>query len=107
MEVQDLKVESASVFVTNANQEDAKYRISSNFNTREGQLVRIDNGNVTNIEENETVAYFNKSLENGKSLFVNYYGKAVDNTELQCEINEFIYEYITLGEAKSNKEINE
>lgn len=107
MEVQDLKVESASVFVTNANQENAKYRISSHFNTRKGILTRIDNGNVLNIEENETVARFSKYLEDGKSYSVNYYGKAVDNTELQCEINEFIYEYITLGEAKSNKEINE
>ena len=107
MEQKDLKVESASVFVTNANQEDAKYRISANFATREGQLVRIDNGTVVNIEENETLAFFSKNLENGKSYYVNYMGKAVDNIELQCEINEFIHEYIAIGEAKSYQEVNE
>ena len=107
MEVQDLKVESASVFVTNANQEDAKYRISSHFNTRKGILTRIDNGNVLNIEENETVARFSKDLEDGKSYSVNYYGKAVDSTELQCEINEFIHQYINVAEQKANNETAE
>ena len=66
MEVQDLKVESASVFVTNANQENAKYRISSNFNTREGVLIRIDNGSVVEVESNEVVASFNMVFEYGK-----------------------------------------
>lgn len=104
MEVQDLKVESASVFVTNANQKDAKYRISANFATRNGVLTRIDNGNIVHIEDNEVVAHFSKNLENGKSYQVNYMGKAYDNRELQCEVNDFIHEYIEIGENKAYNE---
>ena len=96
----DLKVESASVFVTNANQQDAKYRISANFATRNGVLTRIDNGNIVHIEDNKVVAYFSKNLENGKSYQVNYMGKAYDDRELQCEVNDFIHEYIEIGENK-------
>ena len=107
MVISDLKVESASVFVTNANQQDAKYRISANFATRNGVLTRIDNGSVVHIEDNEVVAYFSKNLENGKSYKVNYMGKAYDDRELQCEVNDFIHEYIEIGENKAYKETAE
>ena len=100
----DLKVENASVFVTNANQQNSKYRISANFATSNGVLVRIDNGSVTHLESNETIAFFSKNIEYGKSYQVNYTGKAYDDKELQCEINDFIHEYIEVGENKAYNE---
>ena len=107
MEVQDLKVESASVFVTNANQEDAKYRICSNFNTREGVLIRIDNGSVVEVESNEVVASFNMVFEYGMSYNVSWMGKAVDDRALRYEVDELIYQYIEVAGQKANNETAE
>ena len=107
MEVQDLKVESASVFVTNANQKDAKYRLSSNFNTREGVLIRIDNGSVVEVESNEVVASFNMVFEYGKSYSVSWMGKAVDDRALRYEVDELIYQYIEVAGQKANNETAE
>ena len=107
MEVKDLKVESASVFVTNANEVDAKYRISAHFNTREGKLTRIENGSVTDMASSEVVANFYKNFEYGKSYNVTWLGNACDNKDLRCEIDEFIHQYIDAAEAKAKQESEE
>lgn len=107
MNVSDLRVESASVYVTNAGQEGAKYRISSSIQTRSSKLVRIDNGNVILADNGKSVAYFNKDVESDKSYNVRFVGDVFDNAAEQCEINNLIHEYISLAENKSYQEIND
>lgn len=107
MNLTDLKVESASVNVSNAGQADAKYKISANFATKSGKLTRIDSGNVNLKESGESVASFHKDVEYGNSYSVTYVGTAYDDKEMQCEINSLIHDFIDVAETKAYSEIND
>lgn len=107
MELKDLKVESANVFVTNANQKDAKYSISAHFSTIAGKLRRIDNGTVKDRETEKIVATFYKDVEYDRSYHVGFSNEAYEDESLQCEVNSFILQYIQLGESKSVQETEE
>lgn len=99
MTINDLKAQNARVFVSNEEAEVKDYVIGANFNTNKGKLVRIDGGNVT--KENVTYASFNTGYGDEQSITITYYNEALNNTEIQCEINKLINDFISL--AKSDK----
>lgn len=107
MEIKDLKVESARVKVSNANEVDAKYRISADFATRNSVLVRIESGNVNLAEGGNSVASFYKDIEPGNSFTITYLGEAAKDESMQCEINALINDYIAIAETKAFQEANE
>lgn len=107
MQLSDLKVESASVQVSNASQIGAKFKISANIETRDGKLTRINGGTVIVVEGNTQVANFSKDLEYGKNYNVNFMSAAFEDKEMQCEINDVIHQYIALTENKAYQEISE
>lgn len=107
MTINDLKVESASVNVSNSNEAEAKYRISANFNTRNNVLTSAESGNVTKAENGERVAYFNVRYDSEKSMSVTYYGSIHDDVTTQTEINQLISDFMALAEDKAKSETND
>lgn len=107
MTLEDLKVESASVNVSNSNEAEAKYRISANFNTRNNVLTSAEGGNVTNAETGERLAYFNVRYDSEKSMSVTYYGSIHDDVTAQTEINQLISDFMSLAESKAKSETND
>lgn len=105
MDIQDLKVENASVRVSNANQADKTYNISASFATREGKLTRVDSGSV--YKDNEREADFWSNLEGQPSTSITYYGAAHDDLSMQNEINALINQFIDVAVAKSVAEAND
>ena len=107
MILEDLKVESASVNVSNANQADAEYKISANLFTREGKLNRVDGGMVMRNSDGVQVANFYVNMEYEKSLSVTYMNELHDNVAAQCVVNQLINDYINLSTEKALSEANE
>ena len=105
MELKDLKVESASVRVSNSNEAEPKYKISASFATRNGVLTRVDSGSV--IKDNEREADFWSNVEGQPSTTVTYYGAAHDDVAMQTEINTLINQFIDLAVAKAQSEAAE
>lgn len=105
MELKDLKVENASVRVSNANEVEPKYKISASFATREGKLTRVDNGNV--MKDNEREADFWSNLEGQPSTTITYYGAAHEDIAMQSEINALINQFIDLAVTKAVSEAND
>ena len=105
MELKDLAVESASVRVGNVNQVEAKYTISAVFNTKKGELTRIDSGFV--YKDGRMMADFSKDVQDGNSYRIGYTGLAFNDLEMQCEINQYIHDFIGLAEAKAMQEVAE
>lgn len=105
MNLEDLKVESASVRVSNANEEGAVYNISASFATRNGVLTRVDSGNV--MKGNEREADFWSNVEGQPSTTITYYGAAHDDVAMQTEINTLINQFIDLAVAKAVSEAND
>ena len=105
MELKDLKVESASVRVSNANEEGAVYNISASFATRDGVLTRVDSGSV--MKGNEREADFWSNVEGQPSTTITYYGAAHDDVAMQTEINTLINQFIDLAVAKAQSEATE
>ena len=105
MNIQDLKVENASVRVSNANQVDAQYNISASFATREGKLTRVDSGSVYKGSERE--ADFWSNLEGQPSTSITYYGEAHDDLSMQTEINTLINDFIDAAVEKAVAEAND
>ena len=95
MTINDLKVLNARVFVSNKEAEVKEYVIGANFNTEKGKLVRIDGGNVT--KEDVTYATFNTGYGDEKSITITYYNEALNNFEIQCEVNKLINEFTALA----------
>lgn len=105
MNIQDLKVENASVRVSNANQVNAAYKISASFATREGKLTRVDSGQV--YKDNEREADFWSNLEGQPSTSITYYGAAHDDLSMQNEINALINQFIDVAVEKAVSEAND
>lgn len=105
MELKDLKVESASVRVSNANEVEPKYKISASFATREGKLTRVDSGDV--MKDNEREADFWSNLEGQPSTTITYYGAAHEDIAMQSEINALINQFIDLAVTKAVSEAND
>lgn len=105
MESKDLKVESASVRVSNANELNRVFKIEASFATREGKLTRVDSGNV--YKENEREADFYSNLEGQKSTTITYYGAASDNVAMQSELNTLINQFIDIAVNKAVSEAND
>lgn len=104
MRIEDLKVENASVRVSNANEVEPKYRISANFATREGKLTSVDSGRVMKGDERE--ADFWSNLEGQPSTTITYYGAAHDDIAIQSEINALINQFIDIAVSKAVSEAN-
>ena len=105
MELKDLKVESASVRVSNANEEGAVYNISASFATRNGVLTRVDSGSA--MKGNEREADFWSNLEGQPSTTITYYGAAHEDIAMQSEINALINQFIDLAVTKAVSEAND
>ena len=105
MNLSDLKVESASVRVSNANEVEPKYKISASFATREGKLTRVDSGSVMKGDERE--ADFWSNLEGQPSTTITYYGAAHDDITMQSEINALINQFIDVAVSKAVSEAND
>lgn len=105
MEIKDLKVESASVRVSNANEVGRVYKIEASFATREGKLTRVDGGSV--YKENEREADFWSNLEGQPSTTITYYGTAHDDLTMQSEINALINQFIDAAIEKAISEVND
>lgn len=105
MVLSDLKVENASVRVSNANEVDSVYQISANFSTREGKLVGVNGGQVMKGSERE--ADFWANLEGTPSRTITYYGEAHNNKDMQDEINNMVNDFIDLATAKAQAEAAE
>ena len=105
MDLKDLKIESASVRVSNANEPDPKYKISASFATREGKLTRVDSGNV--MKDNEREADFHSNLEGQPSTTITYYGAAHEDIAMQSEINALINQFIDVAVTKAVSEAND
>jgi hypothetical protein len=105
MQQQDLKLERASVRVSNANQADRVYSIEADFNTSNHELVRVDSGMVS--KDGKTVCTFYKNYD-GMSNQNTYTFYAEANTaEMKCEIITLIEEFEDAAEAVVFKEVNE
>lgn len=105
MQQQDLKLERASVRVSNANQADRVYSIEADFNTSNHELVRVDSGMVS--KDGKTVCTFYKNYD-GMSNQNTYTFYAEANTaEMKCEIITLIEEFENAAEAVVFKEVNE
>ena len=105
MNLSDLKVESASVRVSNANEVEPKYKISASFATREGKLTRVDSGSV--MKDNEREADFHSNLEGQPSTTITYYGAAHDDITMQSEINALISQFVDVAVSKAVSETND
>lgn len=102
MVISDLKVEYASVNVSNAKAEDSKYKISASFNTRDGNVTSINGGNVTEIESGVPVCDFNVNYDYQNSVSYSYKGQIDKQTK--CEIMYMIDEFVGLATAKAIEE---
>ena len=107
MYLSDLKVEMASVMVSNAKDENREYKISANFITREGKITNIEGGSVVKIETNKEVANFYSNMEYNNSLSLTFKEDAYGNDELQCTLNRYINEFITIATNKALSEAEE
>lgn len=105
MVISDLKVEYASVNVSNAKAEDSKYKISASFNTRDGNVTSINGGNVTEIESGVPVCDFNVNYDYQNSVSYSYKGQIDKQTK--CEIMFLIDDFIVLATAKAIEEAAE
>lgn len=56
--MEKLKVESASVRISNANESDRAYSISANAQVENGAIKRIDGGQVRDTESDSYLAHF-------------------------------------------------
>lgn len=105
MRIEDLKVENASVRVSNAKADGAKYKISANFRTNNGKLTNVEGGSVSN--ENGQIATFYVNLDMNNATSVTYYGDITKDIQAQCEVNALIYEFVDLAMVKAMDEVNE
>jgi hypothetical protein len=105
MTINDLKVQNARVFVSNEEAEVKDYVIGANFNTNNGKLERVTDGNVT--KDDVTYASFSTGYGNDKSTTITYYNEANKKHELQCEVNKLINDFMTLAVAKVAQEAAE
>ena len=107
MDLRDLKVLSANVQVSNQNQVLAKYNISANFRTSNGVLKYIDGGSVVLKESNKQLSFFHKSYEEGGSLHISYVNDISEDINIQCEINQFIMDFIDIAQEKAINEVSD
>lgn len=105
MRVEDLKVENASVRVSNAKEVGGKYKISANFRTSDAVMTNVENGTV--MKENEQVASFYANMNMNNATTVTYYGETSKDIQTQCEVNALIYEFVGLAVDKVKAEANE
>ena len=105
MRIEDLKVENASVRVSNAKADGAKYKISANFRTSESKLTHVESGSV--VKEGAQVATFYVNMDLNNATSVTYYGDITRDVMAQCEVNALIYEFVELAMGKVQSEINE
>lgn len=107
MTTDDLKLVSANVQVNNEKQINAKYNISATFRTKNNELKGIDSGTVKLIEQDSYVASFSKNVEFEDSLHITYMNDVANDVVAQCEINQFINEFVTLATVEAIKEMVE
>lgn len=105
MTAENLKVESASVRVSNANEEGREYNISASIRTKEGKVLNIDGGTVSKGEEQ--VANFYTNMEFESSLSITYIGSAHNDVTAQCAINQLVNEFIAAATQKALAEAND
>ena len=105
MTVENLKVESASVRVSNANEEGREYNISASIRTKDGKVLNIDGGSVLKGAENVANIYSNNEFE--KSLSITYIGSAHNDVSAQCAINQLVNEFISVATTKALAEAAE
>lgn len=105
MTLEDLKVENASVRVSNGNEMAAPYKISASFQTRDGKLVRIEGGSVT--KDMVRIAEFWSSVEGSPSTSMTFYEEAYGNVAVQNAVSSIINEFIEMAAAKTMAETNE
>ena len=53
------------------------------------------------------MADFSKDVQDGNSYRIGYTGLAFNDLEMQCEINQYIHDFIGLAEAKAMQEVVE
>ena len=100
MKLEDLKVENATVMVSNAKDTSREYKISADFRTKEGKITNISNGTVYKADTNTQVANFNLNMEYSNSLSFSYMNEAFSDEALQCTLNRYINEFITISTNK-------
>lgn len=105
MTVENLKVESASVRVSNANEVSREYNISANIRTKDGKVTNIGGGTVSKGEEQVANFYSNNEFEN--SLSITYIGSAHNDVTAQCAINQLVNEFISVSTTKALAEAAE
>ena len=105
MEKKDLKLESASVRVSNANQTEKVYNIEANFNTYDHKLQRVDNGIVR--KDNETYATFYKSYEGSQNTTTYTFYAQAASKETKAEIMELVEDFEAVAEAVALNECSE
>ena len=106
MKLEDLKVENAIVMISNAKDESREYKISADFRTREGKITNIS-GTVYKADTNTQVANFNLNIEYSSSLSFSYMNEAFSDETLQCTLNRYINEFITIATNKAISETEE
>ena len=107
MNLEDLKVENATVMVSNAKDTSREYKISADFRTKEGKITNISNGTVYKADTNTQVANFNLNMEYSNSLSFSYMNEAFSDEALQCTLNRYINEFITIATNKALSEAEE
>lgn len=102
MELKDLKVEYASVNVSNANAVDSNYRVTASFNTRAGKVTSVNGGTVSEKESGNQIANFNINYEYQNSVGYTFIGDI--NQQTKSEIIALIDEFVAIA---LNKAVNE
>lgn len=105
MEKKDLKLENASVRVSNANQADRVYSVEANFNTSNHELVRVDSGMVS--KDGKTVCTFYKNYDGMRNQNTYTFYAEANTAEMKCEIITLIEEFESAAEAVVFNETHE
>lgn len=101
----DLKVEYASVNVSNANDENCKYRIAASFNTRDGKVTSVNGGSVIIVETGVQVSNFSVNYEYQNSISYTFIGQIEKQTK--DDVINLIDEFVAIAIEKSINEAAE
>lgn len=100
----DLKLERASVHVSNANQTSKVYSIEADFCTVNNELKRVEGGFVTKEGEHKATFFKNYEGSNDTTTYT-FYGTSTKEEKL--EIMELVEDFEAVAEAVALAEVNE
>lgn len=101
----DLKLESARVKVSNANQVDKVYSVEADFQTANHELQRVDGGVVR--KDGETYATFYKSYEGAQKTTTYTFYQGAKEKSVKQEIMDVVEDFEQAAEAVVMIEANE